>query len=157
MSSIVCVARLVNGGGDDCLRRGPPGPHAAAFTINYASRCSLVGFSPMFRLNCQTYVSELSGPPARPRAEATTAGTGSGLCPVCWAAFHPTGLAPGSGREVECVGEAVEEVAASAKHLDQAGRDRVIRCELPGDDPTDFRARGEGEVDRSVPARHVQG
>ncbi|MCU1524268.1 MAG: hypothetical protein JWO18_1162, partial [Microbacteriaceae bacterium] len=47
--------------------------------------------------------------------------------------------------------EAVEEVAASAQHLDHAGRDRAIGCELAGDEPADARTRSEGEVHRSVP------
>ena len=57
---------------------------------------------------------------------------------------------------MECVREAVEEFAAPTQYFDHAGRDRAIGGELAGDDPADARTRGKGEVDRSVPARHVQ-
>jgi hypothetical protein len=78
-------------------------------------------------------------------------------CDVRTAIVRPPHFSAPSGGQVERAGEPVEEVAATAQYLDHTGRDRTIRREFAGDQPVDARTRSEGEVDRSVPARHVQG
>ena len=90
-------------------------------------------------------------------------GGGSALS-WCWVARRstavagrPAGSAPVTRSRWNLVSESVQEGAATAQDLDHAGRDRAIRGQLAGDDPTDVRTRGKGELYRAVPARHVKG